>query len=46
MLPEDVRALAVPVLAHRLMLDTKAKYSGGQATQLIAEALDQTPVPR
>ena len=29
-LPEDVRALAVPVLAHRIMLDTKAKYGGSQ----------------
>ena len=45
-LPEDVRALAAPVLAHRIMLDTKAKYGGSQTTQLIAEALEQTPVPR
>ena len=45
-LPEDVRALAVPVLAHRIMLDTKAKYGGTQTSQLIAEALEQTPVPR
>ena len=45
-LPEDIRALAVPVLAHRIMLDTKAKYGGAQTSQLIGEALDQTPVPR
>ena len=27
-IPEDVKAVAVPVLAHRLALDTKARYSG------------------
>ena len=27
-LPEDVRTLAVPVLAHRIQLDTKARYGG------------------
>ncbi|MBV9851896.1 MAG: MoxR family ATPase [Armatimonadetes bacterium] len=45
-LPEDVRALAAPVLAHRMVLDTKAKYGGAQTSQLVAEALEQTPVPR
>ena len=45
-LPEDVRALAVPVLAHRLMLETKARYGGAQSPQLIEEALEQVPVPR
>ena len=45
-LPDDIRALAVPVLAHRLMPDTKAAYSGLSGVQLIAEALDTVPVPR
>ena len=45
-LPEDVRALAVAVLAHRIMLDTKARYGGVQTSQLIEEALEETPVPR
>jgi MoxR-like ATPase len=44
--PEDVRALAVPVLAHRLMLDTKAKYAGLRNDTLIEEALEKVPVPR
>lgn len=44
--PDDVRALAVPVLAHRIVLDTKAKYGGQRNEQIITEALEKTPVPR
>ena len=45
-LPEDVRALAVPVLAHRMMLDTKAKYGGVRLPQMVEEILEKVPVPR
>ena len=45
-LPDDVRALAVPVLAHRVLLDTKARYGGAMPQTIIEEALDKTPVPR
>lgn len=45
-LPDDVRALAVPVLAHRMMLDTKTKYGGISGAQMIEEALEKIPVPR
>ncbi len=45
-LPEDVRALAVPVLAHRMLLDTKAKYGGILPERIIEELLEKTPVPR
>ena len=45
-LPEDIRALAVPVLAHRIQLDTKAKYSGLLPSQIIEEALGTVAVPR
>jgi MoxR-like ATPase len=44
--PDDVRALAIPVLAHRLVPDTKAKYSGQRNDQIIQEALEKTAVPR
>ncbi|MDF2440112.1 MAG: MoxR-like ATPase [Abditibacteriota bacterium] len=44
--PDDVRELAVPVLAHRLALDSKAKYGGIQNETIIEEILDQTPMPR
>ncbi len=45
-LPDDVRALAVPVLAHRVLLDTKARYGGALPQTIIEEAMDNTPVPR
>ncbi|MCK6472259.1 MAG: MoxR family ATPase [Planctomycetes bacterium] len=45
-LPEDVKALAVAVLAHRLALDTKARYGGVKPAHIIQEVLGQVPVPR
>jgi MoxR-like ATPase len=44
--PADVRALAAPVLAHRILLDTKSKYAGLRPAQVIAETLEKVPVPR
>ncbi len=43
--PEDVKAQAVPVLAHRLGLETKARYSGISKEDLVREILDAVPVP-
>ncbi|HEV2473025.1 MAG TPA: MoxR family ATPase [Chthonomonadales bacterium] len=45
-LPEDVQALAISVLAHRVMLDTKARYGGALADEIVQQALDSVPVPR
>jgi MoxR-like ATPase len=45
-LPEDVRALAEPVLAHRLVLDTKARYSGATGVEVVKELLQSVAVPR
>lgn len=42
--PEDVKRIAVPVLAHRLSLDTKAKYSGVVKEDVVSEILEQVPV--
>jgi MoxR-like ATPase len=42
--PEDVRTQAVPCLAHRLALDTKARYAGVQKEDVVREILDQVPV--
>ncbi len=44
-MPEDVRALAVSVLAHRLILAPEARATGVTAEEIVAEALDETPVP-
>jgi MoxR-like ATPase len=44
-LPDDVKAVAPHVLAHRLVLDTKAKYSGVSKKALIAEIIADTKIP-
>ena len=43
-IPEDVKRVALPVLAHRLALDTKAKYSGVIKEDVMKEVLDRVPV--
>jgi MoxR-like ATPase len=43
--PDDIRELAVPVLAHRLIVDTKASYSGTRKQGVVTEILDRVPVP-
>jgi len=43
-IPEDVKAVAVQTLAHRLALDTKAKYSGVQKEDIVRQILDTVPV--
>jgi MoxR-like ATPase len=42
--PEDVKAVAVATLAHRLGLDTKAKYAGLRKEDVVREILDATPL--
>jgi MoxR-like ATPase len=44
-LPDDVKAVAVPVLAHRLILGPEARAGGIPADTLVREAVDRTPVP-
>ncbi len=44
-LPDDVRAVAVFVLAHRLVLTSKAKYSGVQKRQVAEELLAVVKAP-
>jgi MoxR-like ATPase len=43
-IPEDVKAIAIPTLAHRLALDTKAKYSGVTKEDVVREILDKVSV--
>ena len=43
--PEHIRELAVPVLAHRLVIDAKAKFGGVTAESLVEEILNDIPVP-
>jgi MoxR-like ATPase len=43
--PEDVRIEAEPVLAHRLVLETKARYAGVSKESVVRDALSQVAVP-
>lgn len=44
-LPDDVKALAVPVLAHRLIPSTESRLAGRSAQQIAREIVGRTPVP-
>jgi MoxR-like ATPase len=43
--PDDVKAVAAPVLAHRLILAPEARSAGLGPAEIIADALAHTPVP-
>ena len=43
--PEQVRELAVPVLAHRLVLDPQVTFAGQTARTVVEDILKQVPVP-
>ncbi|GAA4829849.1 AAA family ATPase [Saccharopolyspora rosea] len=44
--PDDVRAVAVPVLAHRLVLTSEARAARRTASDLVRQVLSRVPVPR
>ncbi len=44
--PDDVKAVAAPVLRHRLVLRPDAELAGASPDELVAELLDAVPVPR
>ena len=43
--PEDVQAVALPVLAHRLLLQREASLAGATEEEVLAEVLLHTAVP-
>jgi len=43
--PEQVQELAVPVLAHRMVLDPQAKFAGASGASLVSDILRDTAVP-
>jgi len=43
--PEDIRALAHPVLRHRLVLNFHAEAEGVSTDQIISRILEETPAP-
>ena len=43
--PELIQSVAADVIAHRMVLAPEAKYSGASARQIVADLIEQTPVP-
>ena len=44
--PDDVKAVAAPVLAHRMALTPEAELRGVRIANVLADILDEVPVPR
>jgi MoxR-like ATPase len=44
--PDDVKALAEPTLAHRIILRPDAEIQGRTAAEIVARAVQAVPVPR
>jgi MoxR-like ATPase len=44
-LPDDVKTLAYPALAHRIILNAQARVKGATAGQVVADCLLTIPVP-
>ncbi|WP_454192770.1 AAA family ATPase [Paenibacillus sp. Marseille-Q7038] len=44
-LPDDIKALALPVLSHRLVLHQRSRQQEGKAAELLQSIIDQIPVP-
>jgi len=45
-IPDDVKALALPVLRHRLTMSPGAEIEGLTTDRILRDILDQTPAPR
>jgi MoxR-like ATPase len=45
-IPDDVKSLAVPTLAHRVLLSPSAEIEGLDAPTIIRQVVDETKAPR
>jgi MoxR-like ATPase len=43
--PEDIRAVALPVLRHRILLNFQAEADGIDADQIVARLLEAVAAP-
>jgi len=43
--PDHIQEIAVPALAHRLVLEAQARFSGSTAENLVADIIKTLPVP-
>jgi MoxR-like ATPase len=45
-IPDDLKHLAVPAMAHRLVLHAQSQYAGVNKAEIVQECLEQVKVPR
>ncbi len=43
--PDDVKELALPVMSHRIVLETEAEFAGVTAASVLSRVVAQTPPP-
>jgi len=43
--PDDIRELAIPVLAHRVMVDPESEFAGVTAEDIVARAISEATPP-
>lgn len=43
--PDHIQEVAIPVIAHRLILDSQARFSGTSSLSVIEDVLKSVPVP-
>ena len=43
--PNHIQELSIPIIAHRLVLDSGSEYSGSQAAQIVQEIIAEIPAP-
>jgi len=43
--PEHIQEIVVPVIAHRMIMDPQARFSGGTAEGVVEDILKTVPVP-
>jgi MoxR-like ATPase len=44
--PDDIKAVAAPVLGHRMALTPEAELRGARLENVLADIIDEVPVPR
>ena len=44
-LPDDIKELFIPVIAHRIVIETKESLKGNTSQEILKEVLNQTEVP-
>ena len=45
MVPDDIKDLAIPVLAHRILLSPEAQMRGASAEDVLESLLGRVPIP-